>query len=260
MSKVIYIADDEKNILDLMFQYLSNENFLVETFSSGDSLFEAFSERPCDLIILDIMMPGTDGLLISSKIRKLSNVPIILVSARDSEIDRITGITLGSDDYLTKPFSPMELVARVKSIFRRMEFSREIAPKVQEICTFTNVSINSLSREAFIDNIAIDLTPTEFELVLYMISNANRAISREELLKNVWKVEYEIDTRATDDLIKRLRKKLKNYNSKASIDAVWGFGFKLKAIDSDINEELNCVDIVWLISRKNHIRKVSGLK
>lgn len=226
MQKKIYIADDEKNIRDLIYYFLTNEGFVVKTFATGDELMESFLEDPCDLVILDVMMPGTDGFILSSKIRQLSNVPIIIVSARDSEMDKITGISLGSDDYLTKPFSPMELVARVKAIFRRLQL--DTGESEREISSFANIQVDPLSRDFKVDGKKIELSPTEFTLMTYFINNHSRAISREELLKNVWKFDFEADTRATDDVIKRLRKKLTQAESTARIESVWGFGFKLE--------------------------------
>jgi len=117
MSKTIYIADDEKNIRDLISGFLTSDGFDIKTFENGDNLLAEFIQKPSDMVILDVMMEGTDGLTICSLIRQKHNVPIIIVSARDSELDRIIGITLGSDDYLVKPFSPIELVARVKALF-----------------------------------------------------------------------------------------------------------------------------------------------
>ncbi len=224
MNKIVYIADDDQNIRELICSFLQSEEFTVVAFEDGNSLLRAFIERQADMVILDIMMPGTDGLTLCSKIREISNVPIIIVSARDSEIDRITGITLGSDDYLTKPFSPMELIARVKAIFRRMSNNNII--KEQSVLSAGNMRINLKTREVFIDESIIQLTPTEFALVAYFLKNKDKALSREELLKNVWQYDFDVETRATDDVIKRLRKKLQN--STVRISAVWGYGFKLE--------------------------------
>jgi len=225
MKKTIYLADDEQNIRDLIYLFLANEGFEVSTFSSGDDLLLAFLQKPADMVILDIMMSGTDGLSICTKIRNQSNALIIIVSARDSESDRIAGITLGSDDYLTKPFSPMELVARVKALFRRIELDTKSTS--QTIFSIGNMTINSLSRESQINGRIFEMTPTELALMVYMIQNSSRAFSREELLKNVWKFDFEVDTRATDDVIKRLRKKLINAGCNVKIESVWGYGFKL---------------------------------
>lgn len=224
--KKIYIADDEKNIRELIATFLRNDNFDVVDFENGDELLAKFIEDPSDMVILDIMMPGTDGLTLCTKLREIGNVPIIIVSARDSEIDRITGITLGSDDYLTKPFSPMELVARVKSIFRRLE--RTDVKREVNILSMGNLEINLDARSAKIKNIPFEMTPTEFALMSYLMEHKQSAVSREELLKNVWKFDFDVDTRATDDVIKRLRKKLTNAHCNVKIAPVWGFGFKLE--------------------------------
>lgn len=225
MEKTIYVADDEQNIRDLIYLFLSNEGFEVTAFSNGDRLLEAFLQKPADMVILDIMMPGTDGLSLCTQIRSRSNALIIIVSARDSEIDRITGITLGSDDYMTKPFSPMELVARTKALFRRLELNTGGAS--EKVLTDGNIKINTATREAEINDSPFDMTPTELALMVYLLQNKTRAVSREELLKNVWKFDFDADTRATDDVVKRLRKKLAASGATVKIDSVWGYGFKL---------------------------------
>lgn len=225
MNRTIYIADDEQHIRELIYMFLENSGYEVTAFSSGDELLAAFTSKPADMVILDIMMPGIDGLELCTEIRKMSNALIIIVSARDSELDRITGITLGSDDYLTKPFSPMELVARVNSLFRRMELDK--GTNNDTVLLFGNVEINTATREAKVNNCSIDLSPTELGLMVYLFTNHSRAVSREELLKNVWKFDFNVDTRATDDVIKRLRKKLTASGANIKIESVWGFGFKI---------------------------------
>lgn len=225
MGKTIYIADDEQNIRNLIYSFLISEGFDVTAFSNGDELLATFMDKPSDMVILDVMMPGTDGFSLCTQIRQRSNVLIIIVSARDSEIDRITGITLGSDDYLTKPFSPMELVARVKSLFRRLNLDK--VENSSDIIQFGNIEININTRSATVDEQPFDLTPTELSLMIYLMKNNTKAISREELLKNVWKFDFDVDTRATDDVIKRLRKKLLAVGADVKIESVWGFGFKI---------------------------------
>lgn len=225
MKKSIYIADDEQNIRELIYSFLTNEGFAVMSFASGDELLAAFLDKPSDMVILDIMMPGTDGFSLCTQIRQKSNVPIIIVSARDNEIDRITGITLGSDDYLTKPFSPMELVARVKALFRRLHLDK--AESSSPVIIFGNIEINISTRSTKVDGQPFDLTPTELALMIYLIQNNTKAISRMELLKNVWKFDFDVDTRATDDVIKRLRKKLLAAAANVKIESVWGFGFRI---------------------------------
>jgi DNA-binding response OmpR family regulator len=229
MKRTIYIADDEANIRNLMQLFLANGGYEVRTFSTGDELLQAFLQMPSDLVILDVMMPGTDGLSLCTQIREKSNVFIIIVSARDSELDRIAGITLGSDDYLTKPFSPMELVARVNGLFRRLELSHSSG--LSEELTYYNFHLNPSTRIAEVNGRALDLTPMEYELIHYFLKNSDRAVSREELLKNVWKFDFDVDTRATDDVIKRLRRKLENAGASLKIESVWGFGFRLSGED-----------------------------
>ncbi len=228
MSKRIYIADDELNIRDLMHSFLEKAGYEVRSFPDGDALLTAFYLEPADLVVLDIMMPGTDGLQICNKLRNRCSVPIIIVSARDSELDRITGITMGSDDYLVKPFSPLELVARINSIFRRIELDR--GQSIQTTVSYGNILLNAATHEARFDGNPVNLTPTEFSLLYYLFSHSDRAVSREELIKNVWQFESNADTRAADDVLKRLRKKLTV--SDVSIESVWGFGFKLSRKDS----------------------------
>ena len=225
-EKLIYIADDEVKIQDLIKMFLKKDGYAVETFSDGKSLLDQFMKRTPDMVILDIMMPGMDGFEVCSKIRLHSNIPIIIISAKDSESDKIAGLMLGSDDYMTKPFSPVELVLRVKSIFRRMEFDNSNFST--EIIRVGDINIYLDRRYVDCKGNEIKLTPMEFNLIVYLCKNANKGISREELLNKVWGFDSEVDTRATDDMIKRIRKKLANANSNLRIETLWGYGFIMK--------------------------------
>ncbi len=231
LVKKIAIADDESNIRELIKSFLKNAGYEVQVFETGDDLYASFLVDEPDLIILDITMPGTDGLMICTKIRETSSVPIIIVSARDSELDRITGITIGSDDYLVKPFSPIELVTRVKALFRRMDYMKRDTNLEERPLNFGGITINVKTRQVDFKGTALPLSPTEFELLTYLVANCDRAISRDELLENVWRFDEPIDTRATDDVVKRLRKKLAPTNVR--VGAVWGFGFKLELSDDE---------------------------
>lgn len=227
MSKLIYIADDENNIRKLVKTFLENDGHIVKDFENGDLLLKEFNEKECDLVILDVMMPGSDGFEICTSIRKKSTVPIIMLTARDSDIDYITGITLGSDDYFTKPFSPMALVMRVKAIFRRIDFEKiQNNKSKQTVLEFGDITINTDTKTVSNLNEIIDLTPNEYNLLTYLFENKERAVSREELLNKVWGYDSEIETRAADDTVKRLRKKISDTN--ILIETVWGFGFRLK--------------------------------
>lgn len=226
-KKLIYIADDEINICNIIKSFLVKEGFEVETFNDGRSIFEAFNNRQADMLIIDIMMPEIDGFSLCSSIRKKSSVPIIIVSAKDTEPDKIAGLTLGSDDYLTKPFSPMELIARIKSIFRRIELDKTRA-EYSQVINISDISINYHTKQAQFGNKDIGLTGMEFSLLYYLAINRNRAISRSELLDKIWGFENDVETRATDDMIKRIRKKLLDAGSLLKIHTVWGFGFKIQ--------------------------------
>lgn len=226
-KKLIYIADDEINICNIIKSFLIKEGYDVETFNDGRSIFEAFNLRPADMLVIDIMMPEMDGYAICSLIRQKSSVPIIIVSAKDTEPDKIVGLTLGGDDYLTKPFSPMELIARVKSIFRRIEMDKNNVGR-NSIVKVSDISINLGTKQAEFAGKNIGLTGMEFSLLYYLADNKNRSVSRSELLDKVWGFENEVETRATDDMIKRIRKKLCDAGSVLKIDTIWGYGFKLQ--------------------------------
>jgi len=180
-GKLIYIADDEVNICNIIKSFLVNEGFETETFFDGTSVFEAFNKRPADLLVIDVMMPGTDGFSLCSSLRSQSSVPIIIVSAKDTVADRIAGLSFGCDDYLTKPFSPMELIARVKSIFRRIELDK-VKPPITKDILISDISVKPYIRQAEIMGKNIGLTGMEFDLLYYLVQNKNKAISRSELL------------------------------------------------------------------------------
>lgn len=224
--KLIYAADDEKNIRVLIQSFLIKEGYQVEVFENGDALYDAFMKKHADLVILDIMMPGSDGFTICSKLRQISNVPIIMLTARDGESDYITGITLGSDDYFTKPFRPLKLVMRVKAIFRRIDMEKE-EPQMDQL-SFGDITISPTQHMVSVKGVEVPLTMTELNFLTFVMENSHRAVSREELLNKVWGYDNVVETRVTDDTVKRLRKKLVEAKSTVKIETVWGFGFKLR--------------------------------
>lgn len=231
--KKIYIADDEENIRLLIQSFLAREGYDVEAFPNGQLLLEQFEAAEPDLIILDIMMPGIDGLNLCAAIRQKSLVPIIIVSAKDSPLDRITGITLGSDDYLVKPFLPLELVARVKALFRRSEMTRK-GYDTAAACYCGNLELNRKQHSATVGNQPFSITPTEFAFLEYMMERQETAVQKAELLKEVWKIpDYNINTRIIDDAVKRLRKKLREADCSAAIETVWGYGFRLAPVSQE---------------------------
>lgn len=224
MPQVIYLADDEKNIRDLFIPFLERDGYQVHSFETGDLLFAAYEKQKPDLVILDIMMPGTDGLTILSQIRQEdSNLPIILLTARDSDADFITGFTLGTDDYFTKPFSPIKLSLHVQALLKRQQ---EKAPELASLVHFLDMTIDHDKRQVRLSGQDMSLTKTEFDLLALLMENPEMAHSRETILKRIWGFE-DIESRAVDDTIKRLRKKMKVLNGQACIKTVWGYGFKM---------------------------------
>lgn len=223
MTKIIYFADDEKNIRDLVVPFLEHDGFIVRAFETGDLLLEAYKNQKPDLVILDIMMPGTNGLDVMKSIRQYDNVPIIMLTARDSDVDFITAFNLGTDDYFTKPFSPIKLSLHVKALFKRLD---EKAIKNDTQYQFLDLTLDTEKRIALLSNEEMPLTKTEFDFLLVLIEKPETAFSRETLLNRIWGFD-DIESRAVDDTIKRLRKKFKQYHSQVSIKTVWGYGFKL---------------------------------
>lgn len=229
-SKIIYIAEDELNIRNLIATFLEKEGYVVAAFETGDDLYEAFNTRPADLVILDVMMPGSSGLIICAKLRDISTVPIIMLTARDTEEDYISGISLGSDAYFTKPFSPIKLVMQVKAMLRRIDMDTHdstLKPAETDNITFADITVHLGKLSVSCHDIELKLTHTEFLLLAYLFENQARAVSREELLTKIWGYDAIIETRATDDTVKRLRKKMIDAKSIVQIETVRGYGFKL---------------------------------
>jgi two-component system, OmpR family, response regulator len=225
MEKLIYIVDDEQNIRHLIRMFLLKEGFRIEDFHDGHDMLARFSQQPADLVILDILMPSIDGYSLCSQLRKISDVPIVFVSARDAEVDRIAGFMLGGDDYLTKPFSPMELVMRVKAIFNRT--AKDRTGKQTPAITYGDITLDTALRQARCKGNMLELTNLELDMLAYLAENSIRAVGRDELLEHVWQFKEETESRATDDTVKRLRKKLEAAASNVVIETAWGFGFKL---------------------------------
>lgn len=225
MNKLIYAADDELNIRQLIQSFLQEEGYDVEVFETGDELLEKFKEKPSDMVILDVMMPGTDGLSICNSIRKQSNVPILILTARDTAADYVTGITLGCDDYFTKPFSPVMLTMRVKALFRRVELDKEIP--YNEVLEYGDIVVLPKQKVATCQGQNLKLTITELNVLQYLIEKKGDAVSRDELLEKIWGYTSDVETRVTDDNIKRIRKKMNEMGSNVEIVTVWGYGFKL---------------------------------
>lgn len=220
--KKIFVVDDDVNIAELIRKYLEKEGLGVEVFHSGDHVLQAISRSEPDMYVLDIMMPGTGGLDLCREIRKKGNTPIIFVSAKGEEFDRVLGLELGADDYLTKPFSPRELVVRVKNIFRRLS-----DPKTTTEYSVADLAVIPQRRAARVGDNEIELTSKEYQLLELLAGNPGYAFSRQQILDRVWGIDYIGDARAVDDLVKRLRKKIREQGSSVQISTVWGYGYKI---------------------------------
>lgn len=225
--KHIFVIDDEVEIRHLIKKYLEKEGYGVTDFSNGHQVLQEIIRLKPDLLVLDINMPGTDGIELCKQIRKEHDLPIVFVSARGDEIDRIIGLEVGGDDYLTKPFSPRELVVRIKNIFRRIEKSSTVTG-ISEILSHNNLTIDYSGRVVTSNNIPISLTAKEFDTLYMLLKNRGIALSRSRILEEVWGYGMEVESRIIDDVVKRIRKKLGVATSDIIIETVWGFGYKIE--------------------------------
>lgn len=231
MSHSIYIADDEKNIRDLIKSFLESDGYEVSAFETGDELKAVFDEKPADLVILDIMMPGTDGLTLCRKLREKSSVPIIILTAKDSEYDYVQGITIGSDDYLTKPFRPTALLMRVRSLLRRMDMNEKgdrSSKMSDEDISIGDLTFSGRRNEILCGGRPVKLTRTELKMLSYMMKNPEKAYSRDELLNAIWGYDTKVETRITDETLRRIRKQLSACESNVSVRTMWGFGYRIE--------------------------------
>ena len=220
ITKTILIADDEPRMLKLVSDYLKREGYNVFVAENGRQVLDIFSEQHIDLVILDVMMPEYDGWAVCREIRKTSQVPVIMLTARSEESDELFGFELGADEYVTKPFSPKIMVARVQALLRRLTESNNVSS------TLDGVEIDEKARSVTVDGVPLDLSMKEFELLLFMVNNGGTALSRNQILNAVWDYNYFGDSRTVDTHIKNLRKKLGNKGS--YIKTVRGLGYKFE--------------------------------
>lgn len=225
MNDHIGVVEDDANIQNIVSAYLKKEGFPVTVLSSAEDAWQLWETQPPDMWILDIMLPGMDGYDFCKKIREESDVPIIIISAKDEEIDKILGIELGGDDYLTKPFSPRELVARVKRLFKRTKPVAQDNDQEHDKLKVGELLVRKNDRRLFWKGQEIEVTTKEYDMLLLFAENVNRAFSREELLIKIWGDDYFGSDRAVDDLVKRIRKKLDDIQ----LETVWGFGYRFRS-------------------------------
>ncbi|MBQ2275495.1 MAG: response regulator transcription factor [Lachnospiraceae bacterium] len=225
----ILIVDDDENIAELISLYLIKECFETQIVYDGESALSAIKTFQPDLMLLDLMLPGMDGYEVCTEVRKTSQLPIIMLSAKGEVFDRVLGLKIGADDYIIKPFDSNELVARVRSVLRRATPQKPaaVATPAQESVTYDNLTINLSNYSVVYREEALDMPPKELELLYFLASKPNQVFTREQLLDKIWGYEYIGDTRTVDVHIKRLREKFKE-EATWSIATVWGIGYKFE--------------------------------
>ena len=224
-NELILVVDDEPHIIELASLYLKQDGFRVISAADGVEALERIAHEQPALVVLDLMLPRLDGWEVCKRIRAESDLPILMLTARDDDIDKIVGLELGADDYLTKPFNPRELVARVKAILRRAEPRRAVAGET--ILRAGNLTVDPARREARVDGKLIELRAKEFDLLLTLVEHKGLVLSREKLLDLVWGFDFYGQTRTVDVHVAHLRHKLAGCT--AEIETVWGVGYKLTA-------------------------------
>lgn len=221
----VLVVDDDVNICELIRLYLERDGFQVTTCHDGKQAVSLFSQLAPDMVVLDIMLPGYDGWQVCREIRKFSQIPIIMLSARDETFNKVLGLELGADDYMVKPFEPNELSARIRAVLRRFEKKQE--PEQQLV--FPGLLINKSTYMVKVNGNELELPPKELELLYFLAANSNKVFTREQLLENVWGFDFYGDTRTVDVHVKRLREKIDiSGEMHWQIKTIWGVGYKFE--------------------------------
>lgn len=221
----ILVVDDDKNICELLRMYLEKEGYTVVMAHNGIDAVNAFNADNPDLVLLDIMLPQLDGWQVCREIRKTSEAPIIMLTAKDEVFDKVLGLELGADDYVTKPFDTKEIVARIKAVLRRTSAVK--SGDVKEV-HYDKLSINLTNYEMKVDGVVVDTPPKELELIYHLASNPDRVFTRDQLLDDVWGFDYYGDSRTVDVHIKRLRDKLKGVSPEWELKTIWSVGYRFE--------------------------------
>lgn len=232
MSKKALIVEDDINIAELLKIYLQKDGFETENAYDGKKAVELAASFQPDIILLDIMLPIMDGWQVCREVRKTSQVPIIMLTAKGESMDKVSGLEMGADDYVTKPFDPKELIARIHAVMRRTDGAAEEPEEKGRKLSFDKLIINLDSYELIVDGEKIDTPPKELELLYHLASFPNRVFTRNQLLDEVWGFDYFGDSRTVDVHVKRLREKIEGVSPKWELNTVWGVGYKFK-----LNEE-----------------------
>jgi DNA-binding response OmpR family regulator len=228
----ILIVDDERNICELIRLYVEKEGFKTIVAYDGEDALEKFKTESPALCLLDIMLPKKDGWQVCREIRSISSVPIIMLTAKDELFDKVLGLELGADDYIVKPFEPKELIARIKAVLRRCEYTNAKDVNCLDELTFDGLTINRSTYEVYLDKNKLEFPPKEFELLYFLAQNSNKVYTRDQLLNEIWGYEFYGDSRTVDVHIKRIREKLENSDIVRSwqIKTVWGVGYKFELL------------------------------
>ena len=230
MGTKILVVDDDKNICELLKLYLENDGYTVYIANDGQEAVNTFQQKAPQLVLLDIMLPKIDGWQVCREIRKISSAPIIMLTAKGETFDKVLGLELGADDYVTKPFDAKEVMARIKAVLRRTDGSRSEENDTKKTIIYENLEINIVNYELKVNGVAIDTPPKELELIYHFASNPNRVYTRDQLLDEVWGFDYYGDSRTVDVHVKRLREKLDGVSDKWTIKTVWGVGYKFELL------------------------------
>jgi len=226
LNTKILIVDDDENICELLRLYLQKDGFETAVAYDGEQALEVAQKYLPDLILLDIMMPKLDGWQVCREIRKISDTPIIMLTAKGETFDKILGLELGADDYVSKPFDTKEVIARIKAVLRRYN-DKNKANNIKEV-RYDKLKINLTNYELVVDGKTVDTPPKELELIYHLASNPNRVYTRDQLLDEVWGFDYYGDSRTVDVHVKRLREKLEDVSDAWSLKTVWGVGYKFE--------------------------------
>ncbi len=229
----ILVVDDEPSITEFVSYNLKKEGYEVAVASDGDEALALAKREPFDLVVLDVMLPGIDGYEVCRRLRAESEIPVLFLSARDTELDKVVGLEIGGDDYLAKPFGVRELQARVKALLRRRHAGARDGGTVSDRIEMAGIVVDDAAHTATADGRPIDLTPREFELLACLMRHSGKVLSRDQLLREAWGWEYLVETKTVDTHVKRLRDKLEAAGVDPSlVETVRGYGYRFKAVDS----------------------------
>jgi two-component system response regulator RegX3 len=229
----ILVVDDEPSITEFVSYNLKKEGYEVAVASDGDEALALAKREPFDLVVLDVMLPGIDGYEVCRRLRAESEIPVLFLSARDTELDKVVGLEIGGDDYLAKPFGVRELQARVKALLRRRHAGARDGGMVSDRIEMAGIVVDDAAHTATADGRPIDLTPREFELLACLMRHSGKVLSRDQLLREAWGWEYLVETKTVDTHVKRLRDKLEAAGVDPSlVETVRGYGYRFKAVDS----------------------------